>query len=86
MRRRPDGATIAVILICIAAVGGIILVIVFGTAQAAAYERECDALGGTVRTTTSSGYGYSMDGKSTPVITTTTDSFCLSDDGRILLP
>lgn len=46
------------------------------------FEENCKAAGGHVVTKTSTGVGISSSGK--PVVVTTTDSSCLSADGRIL--
>lgn len=69
----------AVALLLLALIGGLIYA---GVKSSQEFEQHCRALGGHVKTVTSSGIGYDTKGR--PVVTSTSTDYCLSADGRIL--
>lgn len=57
--------------------------IVIATRQSAAYDQWCQSIGGHVVTSTQTGTGINP-ANGQPVVTTSTTTYCLTSDGRIL--
>lgn len=77
-----QGRLIAVVIVFVVAL--IPIGIYYAAKDHARWSAWCEGEGGRVKGVTKTSTGLSMDGKATPVTTTETTYYCLTDDGRVL--